>query len=290
MTGRAGSRPSTRMARDPQWPPAADAWAPLAPGPLLTIAHGALRVTIAPRAGGRIAQIQHDGIDHLVGYSEATAATIAWGSYPMVPWAGRIRRGRFQFRGQDHQLALNLDPHAIHGVGFAMPWSVERHETSIAELSLALPEDERWPFGGTAHQRIVAGRRRLEMTLSVRAGQLAMPVVIGWHPWFRKPQRFHFSPSHIYPRDDEGIATLPLADPPPGPWDDCFINHDAVALQIAGQQLRLSSDCLHWVVYDATPFATCIEPQSGPADAFNLEPSMLLRGATLQRQFLIEWT
>ena len=263
--------------------------APLAPGPLITITHGVLRVTIAPQAGGRIAQIQHDGVDHLIGYDKNTAAMIAWGSYPMVPWAGRIRHGRFEFRGHAYQLPLNLAPHAIHGVAFALPWSVQKHEAGVVELALALPEDESWPFGGTAHQRIVAGDDRLEMTLSVRAGQSAMPVVVGWHPWFRKPERFHFSPSRIYPRDDEGIATLPLADPPPGPWDDCFINHDVVTLQLAGQRLRLSSDCLHWVVYDATTFATCIEPQSGPPDAFNLEPTMVSPGASFQRQFLIEW-
>ena len=263
--------------------------APLAPGPLITIAHGTLRVTVAPQAGGRIAQIQHDGVDHLVGYNEDTAAMIAWGSYPMVPWAGRIRHGRFEFRGHAYQLVLNQYPHAIHGVAFALPWSVVKHESSIVELSLKLPEDERWPFGGTAHQRIVAGDRRLEMTLSVCAGHLPMPVVVGWHPWFRKPDRVHFSPSCIYPRDDEGIATLPCADPPPGPWDDCFINHDTIALQLAGQQLRLSSDCLHWVVYDVTSLATCIEPQSGPPDAFNLEPNMVLPGATFQKKFLIEW-
>lgn len=263
--------------------------APLAPGPLIRIAHGSLRVTIAPEAGGRIAQIVYDGIDHLVGYDEANPAMIAWGSYPMLPWAGRIRHGRFDFQGQVYQLPLNMGAHAIHGVGFAMPWKVEAHETYIAELSLVLPEDERWPFGGTAHQRIAAADGRLEMTLSVHAGRLPMPAVIGWHPWFRKPERFVFSPRRIYPRDDDGIATLPLASPPLGPWDDCFINHDAVTLAIAGQQLRLSSDCQHWVVYDATAHATCIEPQSGPPDAFNLEPHTVEPGAMVQKKFLIEW-
>jgi len=263
--------------------------APLAPGPLLVISNGALRVSIAAQAGGRIAQIEHRDVDHLVGYSRETAAMIAWGCYPMVPWAGRIRRGRFEFGAREYQLPLNLDPHAIHGLGFALPWSVSRHETSVAELTLELPEDERWPFGGFAHQRIVAGRDRLELTLSVRAGRAPMPVVVGWHPWFRKPERVGFSPSHIYPRDEDGIATLPLADPSPGPWDDCFVNENPVEVQIAGQRLRLSSDCRHWVVYDAMPFATCIEPQSGPADAFNLEPYSLPPRETLQRQFLIEW-
>lgn len=263
--------------------------APMQPGPLVTIACGRLRVAIAPQAGGRVAQIHCDGIDHLVGHDEAGQAMIAWGSYPMLPWAGRIRHGRFGFQGREYQLPLNLGEHAIHGVAFAMPWQVEAHETHAVELSLALPEDERWPFGGTAHQRIEVGEDRLEMELSVRAGPVPMPAAIGWHPWFRKPERLLFSPSRMYPRDQEGIATLPLVEPLPGPWDDCFINQAPVVLQRAGQRLQLSSDCTNWVIYDQTAHATCIEPQSGPPDAFNLEPTLVLPGETLRKRFLIEW-
>ena len=32
----------------------------------------------------------------------------------------------------------------------------------------------------------------------------------------------------------------------------------------------MSSSCDHWVVYDEPEHAVCIEPQSGPPDAFNL--------------------
>ena len=53
--------------------------------------------------------------------------------------------------------------------------------------------------------------------------------------------------------------------------------------------MRLTSDCRHWVVYDEPAHATCVEPQSGPPDAFNLEPLVLAPGETLQRWFLMEW-
>src|SRR5690606_35989778 len=108
----------------------------------LTIADGAVSVEVAPQAGGRIAQIHVDGQAQLVGHGEhgATAA-IAWGSYPMLPWCGRIRDGRFMFDGQAHALPANLGPHAIHGVGFLLPWPVESASAREVELSLALPED-----------------------------------------------------------------------------------------------------------------------------------------------------
>ena len=63
-------------------------------------------------------------------YAAEVAATrrpdpMSWGCYPMVPWAGRVRRGRFVFADGTYQLPINMAPHAIHGTGFraAMGWS-----------------------------------------------------------------------------------------------------------------------------------------------------------------------
>ena len=266
------------------------ALAPFAPGELLRLGDDALAVEVAPAAGGRIARIACDGVDWLVGFGEAPAM-IAWGCYPMLPWAGRIRRGRFAFDGRAHALPANLGAHAIHGVGFALPWTLDARTHTRIELSLRLPEDERWPFGGTARQRIELEGTTLRLDLSIRAGQRAMPKpVLGWHPWFRKPERVEFSPGAMYPRDGEGIATRPTVPPAPGPWDDCFLNDEPVVLHRAGQRLRVSSDCTHWVVYDETPRATCVEPQTGPPDAFNLDAgAALAAGASAVAWMRMEW-
>lgn len=77
--------------------------------------------------------------------------------------------------------------------------------------------------------------------------------------------------------------------PPAGPWDDCFTNTETVSLEYEGYQLRLSSDCTHWVVYNQADEAACFEPQSGPPDAFNIEPSVLAPGDVLHRWFRMEW-
>ena len=263
----------------------------LAPGALLELGNEVLKVLIAPTAGGRIAQITCEGVEWLCGHDD-NAAAIAWGCYPMLPWAGRIRHGRFHFDGGAYQLPLNLGAHAIHGVGFALPWQVETKSPTQVELLLQLPQDERWPFGGTARQRIAIADRTLRMELSMTAGKLAMPrPVLGWHPWFRKPERLEFAPTHCYPRDAAGIATLPLAEPHWGSaWDDCFINTKPVVLNRAGQALQLTSDCDHWVVFDERAQATCVEPQSGPPDAFNLDPAQRLApGEAAATWFELEW-
>lgn len=265
-----------------------DAMRPLAPGALITIGAGQVSVDIAPEAGGRVAQIRYRDIEQLIGHGESDAM-IAWGCYPMAPWAGRIRHGRFDFGGRTVCLPLNLGRHAIHGVAFAMPWQVDAHSSCHVELSLSLPEDERWPYAGIVRQQIDVAPDRLRMALSVAAGEQAMPITFGWHPWLRKPDRIEFAPDAVYPRDAEGIATLPLAPSPPGPWDDCFINRKPVLVHHGDQVLRLTSNCSHWVVYDEPSHATCIEPQSGPPDAFNLVPNLLGPGETVRAWFLWEW-
>lgn len=269
--------------------PVLPALCPMSPGPLLRIAAGPTEIDVAPAAGGRLAQVVHDGLDWLQGPTPGQEAAIAWGCYPMVPWAGRIRAGRFRFDGRDFELPPGLGGHAIHGVGFTAPWRVEWHRRDAIELSLELPTDARWPFGGVVRQRISVLRSRLRLEMSLTADAQAMPAVLGWHPWLAKPDQLVFAPESMYPRDADGIATLPSVAPSPPPWDDCFV-HGGPILALRGEQmLRLSSDCDHWVVYDASPHATCIEPQTGPPDAFNLRPNRLAPHSTLSAWFAWDW-
>lgn len=269
--------------------PCDDALAPLHAGPLRWLRTERLQVAFAPDAGGRVAQIRFDGTEWLVGPDDGWPATIAWGCYPMVPWAGRLRAGRFAFGGAAHRLPVNFGGHAIHGVGFSRPWQVDVLEADSAQLSLMLPQDGYWPFGGTATQALRVEGDRLLLELAVRAGTRAMPVALGWHPWFRKPDRLVFSPDAMYPRDADGIATLPRTPPSAGPWDDCFVASGDIALQRGDQLLRLKADTDHWVVYDGAAHSTCVEPQTGPPDAFTLAPRVLSPGERASLSFELAW-
>ena len=270
--------------------PVDDARAPMPGGPLQRLRCGELEVALAPEAGGRIAQLKYLGVDWLVGPEDGWPATIAWGCYPMVPWAGRIRCGRFNFDGKAYSLPINFEEHAIHGVGFSRPWRIERLEPDAATLSLALPEDRYWPFGGVAAQVIELTPDSLRLRLDVQAGAHAMPVVLGWHPWFGKPERVEFVPDAMYARDEEGIAVYPPEAPAPGPWDDCFISRRDVVLEQHGQRLTLRADTDHWVVYDGAAHATCVEPQTGPPDGFTLAPNRLEPGQRLSLTFEMTFT
>jgi len=253
------------------------------------IATEATQIEIDTRRGGRIAQITFRGVELLVdeGSGRPRGDPMRWGSYPMVPWAGRVRAGQFEFDGHRYQLPVKADGHAIHGVGYTSPWTVDSRTTTSLEMSLDLPTDHTWPFGGRSRQRITVGDEAIVLELDVTAAERRCPVVIGWHPWFRKPERFDFRPSAMYRREG-GIAIDEQIDVPAGPWDDCFVNFEPVVATIGGVTVRLTSDCTEWVVYDQPEHASCIEPQSGPPDSFNIDPKVLGPCETLSRWLRIE--
>lgn len=253
----------------------------------ITLAAGPVEVDVEPDAGGRVAQIRVGDVPLLIGRGE-TDDPMRWGSYAMVPWAGRIRRGRFRFDGVDHQLVCNDPPHAIHGVGYTSTWSVSGRTAVQIRLTLDLPTDDRWPFGGRTEQVIGVDPRGVALAMSVVAERRPFPTSFGWHPWFRKPDVVDFHPTAMYRRDDDHVAVDELVTVRPGPWDDCFLNDRPVGIEIDGVRVTLTSDCRHWVVYDQPAHATCIEPQTAPPDAFNLGSEVVRPGRSGFARFRIE--
>jgi aldose 1-epimerase len=289
--------------------------------------HGDVTVAIDVEHGGRVAQITVDGVDLLIAPPSAGErdGSVAWGSYPMAPWAGRVRDGIFTWFGREQRLHLNQDDggtgapgrqHAMHGTVLARPWTIDEQTASSITISCDLDEppagsglargvapgvevanpDARsgWRLGGIAHQRIelLDGQLRCDLSVSVSPGGAPHPAEIGWHPWWRKPDALSFHPDAMYERDAIGLPTGRLVAPTPGPWDDCFVNTAPVTLHYERESVRevtVSSDCDHWVVYDMPEHATCVEPQSGPPDAFNLRPQIATGAHPLRRTMIVGW-
>lgn len=254
---------------------------------MFTLANDRAAVRIAPEHGGRIASLVVRGVELLV-TGGADDDPMLWGCFPMVPWAGRVRRGRFRFDARGHHLPVNLAPHSIHGTGFTSVWRREADDTLIHTF----PGD--WPFGGHAAQRFELDDDGLTCHLEVHAGRHAMPAVAGWHPWFRRPVALSFAAGRMYRRDDEGIPDGELVAVPPGPWDDCFT--DVVSppqlTWPTGPIVSITSSCDHWVVYDQPAHALCVEPQTGPPDEFNLlgvRGTLVRPGEPLRAWMRLSW-
>ena len=223
---------------------------------------GSTTLTVSPVDGGRIASLVIDGEERLVTEGEGP---IRWGSYPMAPWAGRIREGRFSFRGEDVQLPRNLPPHAIHGTVFERPWSVTGPDTMTIDLG---PD---WPFAGRVSQRVALDEGGLRVELTIEADE-PMPIVVGWHPWFRRPVTVDVRPGRMFERGADGLPTGRLVEPTAQPWDDCFIDL-ATPPRVTwpdGLALEITSSADHWVVYTEAESGICVEPQTGPPNAVNI--------------------
>jgi aldose 1-epimerase len=250
-----------------------------------------VRAEVVPSCGGRLGALTIAGLDVLVTGTPGDDP-LQWGCYPMVPWAGRVRRGRFRFAGVDHELEPNLPPHAIHGTGFRRAWDVVT--ASPGRVDMVTDLGPGWPLGGTATSRIELTAQGLRWELAVVADRRPMPAQVGWHPWFVKPAAADLRFARMLVRDDDGIPTGETIPPPPGPWDDCFeeplaplrLRYGAASTAL---DVEVSSDCSCWVVYDQPHHATCVEPQSGPPDGLTIRPDVLAAGDRLARWMQITW-
>jgi len=267
---------------------------------LVLLSAGDASVVVAPTAGGRIGQITVAGQPLLVDMPTEDADPIGWGWFPMAPWVGRISAGRFAFDAIEHRLQLHhVDgdggpgrSHSIHGTVFTRPWSVVEHSATAITMSCPLAGALDWPFDGIVTQTVALFDDRVVSTLLVEAAADPFPTEIGWHPWFRKPDRLEFSPTQMYETDQFGLPTGELVEPREGPWDDCFINTEPIVLHYQRPivpTVTVRSGCDHVVVYDQPTDATCVEPQSGPPDAFNLQPHIVATGSHLVRTMVISW-
>lgn len=247
--------------------------------------------TICLTRGGRLASLVVDGHETLLTAGDDDA--FGWGSFPMVPYAGRVAEGRFEFAGVEHRLPITMDPNAIHGTAWQREWTRVGDDQIRADLG---PD---WPLGGSVTQAFALTDDALDTTLTVTAGDHPMPAMLGWHPWFRRrllqdatiSAQLEFDAEAMYELDEVMIPTGGIVAPSPGPWDSCF-TEVAQPLRLVwpgAVTLELSSSCDHWVIYDRPDHAICVEPQTDAPDAFNRAPHVLEAGESLSETFRIRW-
>ena len=266
---------------------------------------GDVGLTVDPEQGGRVTSLRIGETEVLV--TEGWGP-IRWGCYPMAPFAGRIRDGRFTFRGREVQLPLNLPPDAIHGTVFERPWEVVSQAADHLVLTIDL--GPAWPFRGMVTQSIGLAPGGLDAILTLEADE-AMPAVLGWHPWFRRylddrsggagtgsaEVELVVDAAAMFERGGDGLPTGALVSPGPRPWDDAFtgLRTSPVVRWPEALEIALSSTADVWVVYDEPVEGVCVEPQTGPPDAANLaaaagqEPAAADRGQPIAVSMAWRW-
>jgi len=276
-------RHRTRRVQDPASPTSLDAINAStirAMSERIVLSAGPAEVVVDPAAGGRIAALRVGGLDVLVADGPGP---LAWGCYPMAPWAGRIRDGVLRWRGEEHRFPAHLlPPHAIHGTLLESAWAVAAADEASATLAADLTAP--WPYGGHVVHRVRVEPEALHAELEVHAADRAMPVTVGWHPWFPRDLRHaggvatggrvevDLPAGGMLLRGPDGIPNGEVARPIPAePWDDCFVDLARMpAVRWPGAlEVTIASDARYWVVFTEREEGVCVEPQTGPPNGLN---------------------
>jgi aldose 1-epimerase len=242
--------------------------------------------------GGRLASFRIEGLEILKTKATHQTEAISWGAYPMAPWAGRIRKGLFYFEDRAYQLAINNPPHALHGTACFNKWTA----SSNSSCSIQLGKDDGWPFPGELIQEFELQDDYLSLHLKLKTKGDSFPATLGYHPWFLssinsgQKATFDFRPIKMYKRDQEGIPDGELIKPTESPWDDCFVlEQDPKIVWPKLLELSLTANTKHWVVFNHTDEAFCVEPQTGPPDELNLNPQLVTEEKPLELDFKMTW-
>lgn len=256
---------------------------------------GALRLALRPDLGGSIAGLWFDTTPVLRSTEpgELSQARLS-ASYPLLPYSNRIGNGRFSWLGRAYELPRNDNqgPHALHGVGFSSAWSVERAGAHDAVLTMQHAPNEGWPFAFGARQTFGLTPEALHCELSyTNQAAHAVPLGLGWHPYFPKRQRsrLHAELSGRWDADANKLPTKRVAmhgldaDIEHLDFDHCFDGWVGTArIRDERLALTLTSSLRHLVVY--TPHDKdfyAVEPVSHVNNAINQPESAALGIQTL---------
>ena len=260
---------------------------------------GALTVGVAPDCGGaltrfdvRVGETLVDILRQAIDGTERSVCALGTSCFPLVPYGGRLRGGRFSFGGRPYRFPLNALPerHSSHGDGWTRPWDLVHLDRRTAVMSLEADVDA--PLRYSCTQTVAVRADGLRITLSVRnVGPQSVPMGLGLHPYFADRNRARVTanlPIHwrwdaeLMPVDTErnplvdafckgtDVAGLPVAAEYAG-WDG------SATIEWPDRRVRVELDTLPrlrhvvmWVPRGESFF--CFEPICHATDALNPYP------------------
>ncbi len=251
----------------------------------LILRHDRWRAMLRPELGGALTRCDFEFAGRWVPVlrpAPADAADVLQAAcFPMAPFCGRLRGGRFRFRGCEVVL-----PAPLHGFAWRRPWRVVAHAADRARIECDVPAAA-WPWSFTTTQDIALDDAGLSIMLSVRnTGAEPMPCGIGLHPYFPCDAATTLS-APVTTRVLLDADVLPVGREPIAAGgalagtrirgaglDDGFEGWSGAALieqPTQGIDVRLTATASRLHVYaPAAQDYFCAEPVSHAIDAFNL--------------------
>jgi aldose 1-epimerase len=286
----------------------------------IALSSGCLTVGVDPEWGAsltrfdlKIGNTRFELLRRAIATTPDVPRALGASSFPMIPYAGRLREGRFEFEGRSIIYPLNGLPerHSSHGDGFTRPWgltTLERHRAVLELLPAAFA-----PVQYDCTQSIEVSEDRLDITFSIRNREsYRIPIGVGLHPYFAHrraailrahlPVQWHWDaelmPTYASPnaRSAEFERGIAAADLPVAAqycaWDGrAQVDWPTERVQV---KLLTRPALEHVVVWAPTgEDFFCFEPINHATDSFNLckrhprdmQPTILEAGGTFEQAF-----
>jgi aldose 1-epimerase len=135
--------------------------------------------------GGGIRRLIVDGWDVVDGYPSGTVPHGRRG-HLLLPWPNRLRDGRWEWEGEQHQLEISSAerPVAIHGLVSWQPWTVLERTEGVLSVGTIVEPRPGYPFRLVAALDYALSADQLDVTLRVgNAGLAPAPFGAGMHPY-----------------------------------------------------------------------------------------------------------
>ena len=185
---------------------------------LITFKAGAAECVLCPDVGGSFVSWSIDGQAMLRRADDAAIASgdpLQFASFPLVPFSNRIAKGKLDWQGVRIEIDPNFapEPHAIHGVGWKMPWEVSELSETHCILSFNHKADSRWPWPFSATQTFTLSEYTLELALeAVNLCDKPRPLAFGYHPYFDQSSAYlTFDAERVFMSDTDGLPTDSVA-------------------------------------------------------------------------------
>ncbi|MDG6899995.1 MAG: aldose 1-epimerase [Nitrososphaerota archaeon] len=243
----------------------------------ISISHNST-VAVIDHLGAHVKRLSIDGVPVVQPSSDGVQTH--GGVAVLLPYAGRVRYGRYSFEGRMFQLPTGKDGHAIHGFAKDIIWDSHARQRGSVVMEASLRR-KGYPGALEASITYSVGEKTFSTDCKVRnVGEDAAPLVVGFHPYFIAEEWSIGSSSRIlhYQLADGYFPTgkrvaCSLENAGRSEWDDCFSTAGHIKLSTGGRELTLRRRNMpYFILYNgkyAGWSSVAVEPYSGLPDAYN---------------------
>ncbi|BCU70863.1 aldose 1-epimerase [Stygiolobus caldivivus] len=191
----------------------------------------------------------------------------------LIPYANRVKGGKYVWKGKEYSLPLNSEGNAIHGLVMDKVWDVKRVRENEVELSLVL-NSEGYP---TILQIVVEYKINSHSFLVnlgiTNIGKSDAPLTVGFHPYFIVKGEWSLMPNKARKCiSQDKIPTGEMQDDEiiNKQYDDCFyLPEENITLSSSYSTIRIRKKNLDYIQLYTVQGAVAVEPMSGAPDAYH---------------------